>query len=141
MSHSVRSRLSSCGFLGLGVMVILLGISQSAEPAQPPKEIKESDARAELPQPVITVKPERKTVTRSIDQPGQVRAYEQTPLFAKIAGYVEKVNVDIGTEVKKDQILAEIAVPEMEEELKQKQAQVVLADAGRVRAQANLKRR
>ena len=42
MSSSVRSQAFSCGFLGLGVLVLLLGMCLGAEPAAQPKEIKDS---------------------------------------------------------------------------------------------------
>src|SRR2546421_636350 len=45
---------------------------------------------------VEVVKPERHTVQRSVAEPGQLQAYETTPIHAKIAGYVRSVNVHIG---------------------------------------------
>ncbi len=42
MSHSVRSQLPFCGFLGVGVLLTLLGMSLGAEPAAQPKEITNS---------------------------------------------------------------------------------------------------
>ena len=32
--------------------------------------------------------PKKDTVRRTIDQPGRVEAFEETPMYAKIAGYV-----------------------------------------------------
>jgi hypothetical protein len=49
---------------------------------------------------VEVVKPERHTVQRSVGEPGQLEAYETTPIHAKIAGYVRTVNTDIGYEIK-----------------------------------------
>jgi RND family efflux transporter MFP subunit len=80
--------------------------------------------------PTVTVtRPERKTVRRVIEQPGHIEAFEQTPLFVKIAGYVRKVHVDIGDRVQEGDVLAELWVPEVEEEFKQKQALVAQAKA------------
>ena len=76
-----------------------------------------------------------------MEQPGTVQAYEETHLFARVPGYVRKVNVDIGKLihgpkyddtgklVKNGDVLAELSVPEMEEEARQKQAMVRQADA------------
>src|SRR5262245_58362163 len=44
---------------------------------------------------VVTVRPERETVRHTVEQPGQIEGFEQTPLYAKIAGYVARLNVDI----------------------------------------------
>jgi multidrug efflux pump subunit AcrA (membrane-fusion protein) len=75
------------------------------------------------------IKPERRTVKRVIEQPGEVRADEQTPIHAKIAGFVAKVNKDIGDPVAENEVLAEVSVPEMDEEWNQKKALVKQADA------------
>src|SRR5215831_17650667 len=81
------------------------------------------------PASVTTVKPTRNTVRRTIELPGQIEAFEQTPVYVKIAGYIKVVRKDIGDRVKKADLLAELWVPEMEEELKQKAALVEQAKA------------
>jgi RND family efflux transporter MFP subunit len=71
---------------------------------------------------VAIVKPDKRKIKHSVDQPGYVRADQESPMAAKIAGYVSKVNVDIGDQVSQGQVLAEISVPELDEEVKQKEA-------------------
>jgi multidrug efflux pump subunit AcrA (membrane-fusion protein) len=88
---------------------------------------------------VTTVYPERQVIRQTVEQPGQIEGFEQTPLYAKISGYVRKWNVDMGDRVKAGQVLAELAVPEMEEELRQKEAAVTLAQAEVTQAQRALK--
>jgi multidrug efflux pump subunit AcrA (membrane-fusion protein) len=73
---------------------------------------------------VHVVKPERATLRRTVRQPGAIQAFEQTPIYPKIPGYVQKWHVDIGDAVGAGQLLAELYVPEMVEELKQKQSMV-----------------
>jgi RND family efflux transporter MFP subunit len=98
--------------------------------------------------PVVkVVHPEKKNVRRFIERPGyNIEAYERTPLYAKIAGYVSKWNSDIGNAVRKDDILAEIYIPEMEVELRQKEAavrqalsEIKQAESAVLRSQAELK--
>ncbi len=81
------------------------------------------------PVPAPPVRPERHALQRLVEQPGWVEAYERAPLFARIAGYVRAVRADIGTRVRKDDVLAEVDVPEMEVDLKQKEAAVGQAEA------------
>lgn len=90
---------------------------------------------------VATIHPERKTLIRRTEQPGQIEAFEEAPLVAKLAGYVRKLHVDIGDEVtgpkfdedgkivEEGQVLAELSIPELEEELNQKQSLVTQAQA------------
>lgn len=72
--------------------------------------------------------------------------YERTEIFAKAAGYVEWVHVDIGDHVAKDQVLAELWIPEMRQEHEQKKAlldeakaKVGQANAARQAAQAMIR--
>ncbi len=44
-------------------------------------------------------------------------------MYPKIAGYIKQWTVDIGDRIKKDQLMAELFVPELEAELTQKKAQ------------------
>jgi HlyD family secretion protein len=91
----------------------------------------EGEARP-APRTVRTVEithPERRSVSRSVGEPGELEAFETTAIHAKIAGYVKTWTVNIGDTVKKGQILAELSVPELEAELKQKQAAVEQAIA------------
>jgi RND family efflux transporter MFP subunit len=71
---------------------------------------------------VTTEKPTRRTVRRNIDQPGQIEAFQNTPVYAKTAGYVRKVHKDIGDAVRAGDLLAEVWVPELEEEYQEKKA-------------------
>src|SRR5262245_17330942 len=87
-----------------------------------PSEGKSSQGRRPGP-PVArveTVRPERQTVRRSVGQPGQLQAFETTAIHAKIPGYVRRWTVNIGAPVKKGQVLAELAVPELEADVQQR---------------------
>jgi len=88
---------------------------------------------------VEVVRPERHTVQRSVGEPGQLVAFETTPIHAKIAGYVRDVSVNIGYEVKKGQVLAELWVPEVEADLQEKRAAVEQSQAKKVQAEAAVK--
>src|SRR5205823_5648499 len=86
---------------------------------------------------VKVVRPRKKDVRRPIERPGfNIEAYERTPLYAKIPGYVQKWNVDIGDRVKQDQVLAELYVPEMVVDLEQKRAAIGQAAAQVKQAEA-----
>jgi RND family efflux transporter MFP subunit len=78
---------------------------------------------------VKVIKPERTTLHVSVRQPGTIRAFEETPIFSKLAGYVRKWNVDIGDRVHKGDVLAELWVPELVAEFNQKVALVQQGEA------------
>jgi HlyD family secretion protein len=87
------------------------------------------DSSGKIAAQVSTIQPRSIALTRDIEQPGYLRTYETTPLFAKIAGYVESVDVDIGDRVKKGQLLVKLRVPEMVQDLKVKEARIQQARA------------
>lgn len=80
--------------------------------------------------------PVQKTLTLDTFQPGWIEAYEQAPLFAKVAGYVDQLGADIGDRVTKGQTLLKLRVPELADEQKQKEAFVAQAQADLTQADA-----
>jgi RND family efflux transporter MFP subunit len=73
---------------------------------------------------VETRLPARKTLSRTLDVPATVRAYERVDVLAKISGYASEVLVDIGDRVKSQDVLVVVAVPEMEKELAEARAEL-----------------
>lgn len=57
------------------------------------------------------------TQPHKVDLPGTLEAFEQTDLCAKVAGYLSEVRVDIGDHVKAGDLLANIDVPELQNDL------------------------
>jgi RND family efflux transporter MFP subunit len=60
--------------------------------------------------------------TSEITLPGMTQAYSQSPIYARVSGYVRAWHVDIGTHVRKGQLLAQIDAPEVDQELNQARA-------------------
>ena len=78
---------------------------------------------------VVAAKPVRKTLRRVTVEPGRLEAFEQTAMFAKLTAYVKKFHMDIGDLGKPGQPLAELWIPELNEEVHQKEAQLGQAKA------------
>ena len=47
--------------------------------------------------------------------PAQLSAYESVNIYPKVTGYIKKVTVDIGSQVKEGQVLMEMEAPEVEQ--------------------------
>ncbi len=86
-------------------------------------------ARSPAATRVDVVHPERGGVRRLTIQPGTVHAFEWADLYAKASGFLKSQSVDIGSSVKKGQILAEIDAPELEEDVEQAAASLEQARA------------
>lgn len=68
--------------------------------------------------PIVAVAPvKRETLARQINLQAEFRPYEEIDLHAKVSGYLQKINVDIGDRVKAGDLIAVIEVPELRDEL------------------------
>jgi RND family efflux transporter MFP subunit len=76
---------------------------------------------------------------RITDQPGTIRAFERATLYAKVSGYLQELKVDRGDPVKKDQVLAQIYVPELEVAVLQAQSSLQHSRALATQAEARVK--
>jgi membrane fusion protein, multidrug efflux system len=55
--------------------------------------------------------------SRTIDLPASVHGYVETPVYAKVAGYMKTINVDKGDHVKAGQVIAIIESPETDKQV------------------------
>ena len=113
----------------LPVVLVLLPAGCGGQAADTPRSASRSREQTPATPAVTVVRPVRKSFRREIVQPGEIQAFERTPLYARISGYVEKVHKDIGDPVKAGEILAELSVPERDEELAERKALVAQARA------------
>jgi len=103
-------------------------------------------AQAALPA-VSVVSPKRTAPADEVILPGNVQPYISSPIYARTNGYLRKWYFDIGTRVKKGQLLAVIETPEVDQQLQQArsnlltaQANLELASVTKTRYQGLLKR-
>jgi RND family efflux transporter MFP subunit len=70
--------------------------------------------------------------------PGQTMAFVDTPIYARASGYLKSWNYDIGAHVKRGDVLAQIETPELDQQLREAQAQLAQNEAAVAQAQANM---
>jgi membrane fusion protein (multidrug efflux system) len=88
-----------------------------------------ADTKPPPPVEVKFVYPKKGDITRHITLPGNVKAYQQATLYAKVAGYLKTIRVDKGDSIKEGELLAEIEVPELIADLAKFRAEVKVAKA------------
>ena len=86
---------------------------------------------------VRVVQPEHGSAEQDLILPGNVAAFNTGSLFARASGYISAWNKDIGAHVTKDEILATISAPDLDQQLEQAKAQLVQLQAAVQQAQAN----
>lgn len=75
---------------------------------------------------VSLTRPKKQEIVRTVGQPSFVQAYERASIYPKMSAYIKKWYVDIGDMVQKGQVIADLFVPEVEENYKTKAAAVEL---------------
>ena len=78
---------------------------------------------------VAVICPKEGAPTQEIILPGNTQAFSDAPLFARTSGYLKRWYFDIGAHVPKGQLLAEIETPEVDQQLRQAQAELDTAQA------------
>jgi RND family efflux transporter MFP subunit len=73
-------------------------------------------------QTVSVIHPQRGGSSSDLTLPGMIQAFSQSPIYARVDGYVRTWYVDIGAHVTKGQLLAEIDAPEVDQQLNQARA-------------------
>ena len=89
---------------------------------------------------VNVVHPEKAATIIPLQLPGQTRAYIEAPIFAQTSGYLKKWYFDIGAKVKAGDVLAEIDTPQVDQQFKQAQAQLKVAESARDLAGSTFRR-
>ena len=85
---------------------------------------------------VLTAPVRASPATASVFWPGSTLAFNLADIFARASGYITTRNVDIGSRVKKGDVLVEITAPEIQHQIAQAEATLAQNQATLVQAQA-----
>ncbi|OHE78284.1 MAG: hypothetical protein A3F67_07180 [Verrucomicrobia bacterium RIFCSPHIGHO2_12_FULL_41_10] len=127
-------------FLGVLVIIFLLLIGRTISVRMMQnREIHQTTTALAVPS-VLVVSPKLGQAEITLRLPGDVNAYADTPIYARTDGYLKRWLVDIGSQVKNGDLLAEIESPEIDQQynqavgkLQQAQANLNLAQITAVR--------
>lgn len=72
--------------------------------------------------------------------PGELQPYVEAPVYARASGYLKRRLVELGAPVKAGELLAEIDSPELDQQLKQAEADLATAVANDALAQVTARR-
>ena len=86
---------------------------------------------------VLTAPVRASPATVSVFWPGSTLAFNLADIFARASGYIVTRNVDIGSRVKKGDVLVEISAPEIQHQIAQAEATLAQNQAALVQAQSN----
>jgi RND family efflux transporter MFP subunit len=85
---------------------------------------------ADMAVPIVSVVlPKRSAASQDIVLPGNVQPYVTAPIYSRTNGYLQSWYFDIGAHVRKGQLLAVIASPEVDQQLGQSRSNLETAQA------------
>jgi len=96
--------------------------------------------KAEAMPTVSIVVPKRGTKDQTLTLPGDIQAFFEAPIYARVSGYLKNWDQDIGAHVKAGQALAEIDTPDLDQQLNQAKADLTVAQSGESLADVTSKR-
>jgi RND family efflux transporter MFP subunit len=126
--------------LGVGtvsVLALLVGVGAWSHSSQKAETVAVLTARRDAVPLVRTLTVKAETGPRTIELPGSLTPFDSATLHARATGYISVRNVDIGSKVRKGDVLAVIAAPDLDQQLAQAKAQLVQLQAAVAQAEAN----
>jgi RND family efflux transporter MFP subunit len=131
-----RLTLVGSGFALLAIAVVAYGLGTRQAQNASLRDATEAQAV-----PVVAlVTPASVSNQAGLDLPGRLEAFIQAPIYARVPGYLKSWKHDIGTKVKAGDVLAEIATPDLDQQLMQARAALSVAQANAKLAQIGAER-
>ncbi len=126
--------------VGIGGIVLLALVAAGAIPRiVSNREALAATNEAPVTHPVVSVIHASKgEPTSQLVLPGNVEPLYTANLFARVDGYIDRRNVDIGAKVRAGQVLAVISSPEIDQQLSQAKATLAQSQAALLQARAAL---
>jgi RND family efflux transporter MFP subunit len=142
VEHSPPARGASRAgrrMLGLGALLVLLGAVGYGgwrHYQLHTEVIATAEQTRDFVPAVLTAPVRASPATASVFWPGSTLAFNLADIFARASGYIVTRNVDIGSRVKKGDVLVEISAPEIQHQIAQAEATLAQNQATLVQSQA-----
>jgi membrane fusion protein (multidrug efflux system) len=129
----------------IAIIILVVGVNllSSCGPSKKEKEEQAQTVRDEnaIDTPAVVLMPVYKgKLTSTIAVPGELIPYQEVDLFAKVTSYVQKLWVDIGSEVHQGQLLVTLEAPELNSQLAEAESRIKQMEAIYYASKANYDR-
>jgi RND family efflux transporter MFP subunit len=98
------------------------------------------ESAAERSVPTVSLVSMKDVPAGDLTLPARIEAWSRAPIYGRVSGYLARWNVDIGAKVKAGQALAQIDTPDLDQDLRQAQAQLAVARTALTLADSTAKR-
>jgi RND family efflux transporter MFP subunit len=129
--------------LSAGILLPLIGLSTSCSRPNASAKADDTSAVDEVGTAIVKTRPVAQMLTLS----SELVPFQEIDIYAKVPGYVKKLNVDYGDHVKAGQLLAVLEVPELQAQLDEDEASIraqtdqvarTQSEVGRAKAQHDM---
>lgn len=129
-SRSRNAESGSARWLLIIAVLVLVGIVIAGVIPRRRAEADLKKTTDQLAIPTVEVMlPKKGAPTTEIVLPGNIEAFSDSPIYSRTDGYLTKWYFDIGSHVKKGDLLADIETPEIDQQLDQARADLNTAEA------------
>jgi RND family efflux transporter MFP subunit len=139
-NHPKATRRSRYTVIGGVAVVLVAGLALGVLPRLGAQTKLAAESQQVSHQTVSVTNVSRLAASVQLALPGDVRALEETKIYARADGYLLKWSTDIGAKVETGQVLAEIDTPELDQELNQSRAALAQAQANLILAKSSAER-
>jgi membrane fusion protein (multidrug efflux system) len=123
----IRARRRHRFMLMSGGALLLVALAGGFVPQFRQRQVATADTKELAIPTVAVVSPTVTTPHSGLNLPAEVKPWQEASIYARVNGYLKDWLVDIGAHVQKDQLLAEIDTPDLDQQLAQARSQAVLA--------------
>lgn len=134
-SSSTRPLVVGALALAVAAAVVIGGLATRHSQAG---QLKESAAEQAVP--TVNLVSMKDVAGSPLELPARIEAWARAPIYARVSGYLAHWNVDIGAKVAAGQVLATIETPDLDQDLRQAQAQLAVARSNLALAESTAKR-
>jgi membrane fusion protein (multidrug efflux system) len=129
----MKTKIFTAGLAITGLVMSIIGQGCHAD-ANKETKVKE------VTPTVATFKLETGKLSTALQLPGELSAYQQVDLYAKVSSFVKRLNADIGSQVTKGQLLMTLEAPEMTSQLAAAKSKLKAQEAVSTASKANYDR-
>src|SRR5579862_4388290 len=128
--NKIAPPLGKSRWIAIVAVLVALGIAVSGILWRRQQESEVAKWTAELAVPTVaTVTPKQGVTGQQISLPGDIEAWFEAPIYARVSGYLKAWYFDFGAHVTKGQLLADIDAPDLDAQLAAAQARLKSAEA------------
>jgi RND family efflux transporter MFP subunit len=122
------SRLAVSSVVVIVLLAVLLTFLDSRARSATKAALAQDTLKAAIPS-VDVVHPSLGAASSEVVLPASVQGFIDSPVYARTSGYLLHWTADIGTHVKKGELLAEIQTPELDQQVQQGESDLATAQA------------